>query len=73
MVVVDTTVWVDYLKGANTPEVEWLDRETSRQRLPPGFDGLRLPSASALHTKVSGLLTVDTGSAVAGNIGPGRL
>ena len=33
MVIVDTTVWVDYLKGAATPEVEWLDRETSRQRL----------------------------------------
>jgi predicted nucleic acid-binding protein len=33
VVIVDTTVWVDYLKGASTPEVEWLDRETSRQRL----------------------------------------
>jgi predicted nucleic acid-binding protein len=33
MVIVDTTVWVDYLKGASTLEVEWLDRETSRQRL----------------------------------------
>ena len=33
MVIVDTTVWVDYLNGVGTPEVEWLDRETSRQRL----------------------------------------
>jgi predicted nucleic acid-binding protein len=33
MVIVDTTVWIDYLNGAGTPEVEWLDRETSRQRL----------------------------------------
>lgn len=33
MVIVDTTVWVDYLKGVGTPAVEWLDRETSRQRL----------------------------------------
>jgi predicted nucleic acid-binding protein len=33
MVVVDTTVWVDYLKGSSTPEVEWLAREASRQRL----------------------------------------
>jgi predicted nucleic acid-binding protein len=33
VVIVDTTVWVDYLKGASTPQVEWLDRETSRQRL----------------------------------------
>ena len=33
MVIVDTTVWVDYLKGSSTLEIEWLDRETSRQRL----------------------------------------
>ena len=33
MVIVDTTVWVDYLRGASTSQVEWLDRETSRQRL----------------------------------------
>ena len=33
MVIVDTTVWVDYLKGTSTPEVEWLDRELSNQRL----------------------------------------
>ena len=33
MVIVDTTVWVDYLNGKSTPEVEWLDRESVRQRL----------------------------------------
>ena len=33
MVIVDTTIWVDYLRGASTPEAEWLDRETARQRL----------------------------------------
>jgi hypothetical protein len=33
VVIVDTTVWVDYLNGASTPEVEWLDREAARQRL----------------------------------------
>ena len=33
MVIVDTTVWVDYLNGISTPEVEWLDRESERQRL----------------------------------------
>ena len=33
MVIVDTTVWVDYLNGTSTPEVEWFDRESSRQRL----------------------------------------
>ncbi len=33
MVVVDTTVWIDYLRGADTPEVAWLEREATRQRL----------------------------------------
>ena len=33
MVVVDTTVWVDYLNGVSTPETEWLEREAPRQRL----------------------------------------
>jgi hypothetical protein len=33
VVIVDTTVWVDYLKGIDTPEARWLERETSRQRL----------------------------------------
>ena len=33
MVIVDTTVWIDYLKGAATPEAAWLDREAERQRL----------------------------------------
>jgi predicted nucleic acid-binding protein len=33
MVIVDTTVWIDYLSGAATPEVEWLDREVTKRRL----------------------------------------
>ena len=33
MVIVDTTVWVDYLNGMVTPHTEWLDREVERQRL----------------------------------------
>lgn len=33
MVIVDTTVWVDYLNGLATPQALWLDREASRQRL----------------------------------------
>ena len=33
MVIVDTTVWVDYLKGASTPQIEWLELEMGRQRL----------------------------------------
>lgn len=33
MVIVDTTVWIDYWDGASTPEADWLDREMNRQRL----------------------------------------
>jgi predicted nucleic acid-binding protein len=33
MVIVDTTVWIDYLRGTNNLEVRWLDRELQRQRL----------------------------------------
>jgi predicted nucleic acid-binding protein len=33
VVIVDTTVWVDYLRGTATPQADWLDRELTRQRL----------------------------------------
>ena len=33
MVIVDTTVWIDYLRGTENPETHWLDRELQRQRL----------------------------------------
>ena len=33
MVIVDTTVWIDYLGGVQNPESDWLDREVSQQRL----------------------------------------
>jgi predicted nucleic acid-binding protein len=33
MVIVDTTVWIDYLRGAENAETVWLDRELTRQRL----------------------------------------
>lgn len=33
MVIVDSSVWVDYFRGAPTPETDWLDRELMRQRL----------------------------------------
>jgi predicted nucleic acid-binding protein len=33
MVIVDTTVWIDYLRGDDNPETLWLRRELTRQRL----------------------------------------
>lgn len=33
MVIVDTTVWIDYLQGVQNPETSWLDAELDRQRL----------------------------------------
>ena len=33
MVIVDTTVWVDYLRGAMTPQTDWLDAALARERL----------------------------------------
>ena len=33
MVIVDTTVWVDYFNGVAAPHTDWLDRELDRQRL----------------------------------------
>jgi hypothetical protein len=33
MVIVDTTVWIDYLGGAQNPECNWLNIELGRQRL----------------------------------------
>jgi predicted nucleic acid-binding protein len=33
VVIVDTTVWVDYFRGVQNPETDWLDSELDRQRL----------------------------------------
>jgi predicted nucleic acid-binding protein len=33
VVIVDTTVWVDYLRGEQNSQVDWLHREKDRQRL----------------------------------------
>ncbi len=33
MVIVDTTVWIDYLRGTENPETAWLDQELTRRRL----------------------------------------
>ena len=33
MVIVDTTVWIDYFRGRDNAETRWLDRELQIQRL----------------------------------------
>ena len=33
MVIVDTTVWIDYFQGVKNPETDWLDAALGRQRL----------------------------------------
>jgi predicted nucleic acid-binding protein len=33
MVIVDTTVWIDYLSGKNNAETDWLDRELGREEI----------------------------------------
>jgi predicted nucleic acid-binding protein len=33
VVIVDTTVWIDYLQGLHNPETDWLHAELDRQRL----------------------------------------
>lgn len=33
MVIVDTTVWVDYLNGTLSPAARWLDRELGQQEI----------------------------------------
>ena len=32
-VIVDTTIWIDYLGGASTNQTKWLEEEMDRQRL----------------------------------------
>jgi predicted nucleic acid-binding protein len=33
MIIVDTTVWVDYLRGTRTSHVDWLDDQLTSERL----------------------------------------
>jgi predicted nucleic acid-binding protein len=32
VIIVDTTVWVDYLRGTRTPHTDWLDAQLPRER-----------------------------------------
>ncbi len=33
MTIVDTTVWIDYLRGTTTPHTEWLDLHLTSERI----------------------------------------
>lgn len=33
MVLIDASVWIDFLNGVRTPETDWLDQQLPRQRL----------------------------------------
>ena len=33
MVIVDSTVWIDYLDGRSNPQTEWLDRRLTREQI----------------------------------------
>jgi predicted nucleic acid-binding protein len=33
MIIVDTTVWVDYLRGTRTPHADWLDAQLTSERI----------------------------------------
>lgn len=33
MIIVDTTVWIDYLRGSRTAETDWLEAHLTRERL----------------------------------------
>ena len=69
MVVVDTTVWVDYINGADKPACDWLDREVDLQRI--GLTDLTLcellqgvrdeSKANALHLTLMRFVLISTG------------
>lgn len=33
MIIVDTTVWIDYLRGIESPQTRWLEHNLARERL----------------------------------------
>jgi len=49
MVIVDTTVWIDYLRGIENAQTRWLDLSLDSQRL--GLTNLILCEVFAGHFK----------------------
>lgn len=33
MIIVDTTIWIDYFRAAHTPHVDWLDAQLAKERI----------------------------------------
>ena len=72
MVIVDTTVWVDYLRGLQTPQVGWLEKEIGLQRI--GLTDLNLcevlqgvkdtRQATSVHRELSNFEVFSTGGGV---------
>jgi predicted nucleic acid-binding protein len=56
MIIVDTTVWVDYLRGTRTPQTEWVDANLDRERL--GLTDLILCEVLQRVTRDDNVLTV---------------
>ena len=69
MVIVDTSVWVDFLNGVTNPESEWLDLNLDRERiglttiiLAEVLQGLRDEREAALVQRE--LMTFEVGAAI---------
>ncbi len=69
MIIVDTTVWIDYFAGTVNPQTNWLDRELNRQRLGltdlilcEVLQGIRADAAfTQVHRELSRFEVFDTG------------
>jgi predicted nucleic acid-binding protein len=69
MVIVDTTVWIDYLRGVENAQTGWMNRELARQRLGltdlilcEVLQGVRPRSAGAVRSKLLAFEVFETGS-----------
>ena len=69
MVIIDTTVWIDYFRGVSNAETDWLDAELDRQRLGTTdiiicevLQGVRdEPTAASVERRLLALETFTTG------------